>query len=72
MKGGRIQGRQKKKRWEDRPGVFKFPEGGGRQRKIDETGCEVTCGAPKIPVVKGYVKVKKVMQHLNLPVDRTS
>ena len=30
----------------------------GEQRKMEETSCEVTCGAPIAPAVKGWVKVK--------------
>ena len=46
VKGGRGQGRQKKK-WEDnigemdRPGVRQVPEGSGEQGKMEETGCEI-------------------------------
>ena len=36
----------------DRPGVRKVPEGGGEHRKMEETGCEIICGAQKIPAVK--------------------
>ena len=42
----------------DRPGVRLVPEGSGEQRKMAETGCDVICGAPTNPMVKGYVKVK--------------
>ena len=38
--------------------VHQVPEGSGEQRKMEETGCEVICGAPTIPTVKGWVKVK--------------
>ena len=41
----------------DRPGVRQVPEGSGEQRKMEETGCEVICGAPTNPAVKGEVKV---------------
>ena len=37
----------------DRPGVRQLPEGSGEQRKMEETGCEVMCGAPTAHVVKG-------------------
>ena len=37
----------------DRPGVRQVPEGGGEQRKMEETGCEVICGASTTPAVKG-------------------
>ena len=36
----------------DRPGVCQVPEGGGEQRKMEETGCEVICGVPITPPVK--------------------
>ena len=41
----------------DRPGVCHIPEGSGEQRKMEENGCEVTCGAPTTPMVQGQVKV---------------
>ena len=37
--GGQHQGM-------DRPGVRQVPEGSGEQRQMEETGCEVICGAP--------------------------
>ena len=37
----------------DRPGVHRVPESSGEQRKMEETGREVVCGAPTIPEVKG-------------------
>ena len=37
----------------DRPGVRQVPEGSGEQGKIGETGCEIICGAPTTPAVKG-------------------
>ena len=58
VKGGRRQGRQRK-RWEDnikeidRPGVRQVPEGSGEQRKMEETGGEIIRGAPTILAVKG-------------------
>ena len=36
----------------DRPGVRRVPEGGGERRKMEKTGCEITCVAPKTPAVK--------------------
>ena len=47
----------------DRPGVFQVPEGSGEQRKMEETGYEVICGAPTALTVK--VKVNP----LNSAVD---
>ena len=37
----------------DKPGIRQVPEGSGEQRKMEETGHEVICGAPTTPVVKG-------------------
>ena len=37
----------------DRPGVRQVTEGSGEQRKMEETGCEVTFGAPSAVAVKG-------------------
>ena len=37
----------------DRPGVRQAPEGSGEQGKMEETGCEVICGAPTTTEVKG-------------------
>ena len=36
----------------DRPGVHQVPEGSREQRKVEETSCEVICGAPVTPAVK--------------------
>ena len=33
----------------DRPGVRRVPEGSEEQGKMEETGCEIICGAPKDP-----------------------
>ena len=60
-KGGRRQGGQKKEvgrqhQGMDNSGVRQAPEGSGEQSKKEETGCEVICGAPPIPVVKGYLR----------------
>ena len=37
----------------DRPGVRQVPEGSGEQGKIEKTGCEIICGAPKTLAIKG-------------------
>ena len=37
----------------DRPGVCRVPEGSGEPGKMEETGCEIICGAPMTLVVKG-------------------
>ena len=36
----------------DRPGVRHVREGSGEQGKMEETGCEIICGAPTTLVVK--------------------
>ena len=65
VKGGRRQGRQRK-RWErqhqgmDRPGVRQVPEGGGEQGKMEETGCEIICGAPVTLTAKGLMMMMMV------------
>ena len=43
----------------DRPGVRQVPEGSGEQGKLEETGRDVTCGAPTTLAVKGWMKVKE-------------
>ena len=52
VKGGRRQGRQKK-RWEDniRSGVHQVPD--GEQGKMEKTSCEIICGVPTTLPVKG-------------------
>ena len=35
------------------PGVWQVTEGSGEQGKMEESGCEITCGAPTTRVVKG-------------------
>ena len=37
----------------DRPGVHQVAEGSGKQGKMEETGCEIICGAPMTLTVKG-------------------
>ena len=37
----------------DWPGVCHIPEGSGQQGKMEETGCEIICGAPTTLTVKG-------------------
>ena len=44
--GGQYQGM-------DRPGVHQVPGGSGEQGKMEETGCEIICGAPSILAFKG-------------------
>ena len=40
----------------DRPGVRQVPEGSGEQGKMEETGCEIICGAPTTLAVKGSMR----------------
>ena len=37
----------------NKPGVRQVPEGSREQGKMEETGCEIICGAPTTPAVKG-------------------
>ena len=37
----------------DRPGGRQVPEGSGEQGKMEETACEIICGAPTTIAVKG-------------------
>ena len=62
VKGGRRQGRQRK-RCEDniRPGVCQVPEGNGEQGKMVQTGCKIICGAPMILAVKGLMMMMMMM-----------
>ena len=52
------------KRWEDkhqgmdRPGVCQIPEGSGEQGKMEETGCEIICGAPMTLALQGDMMIK--------------
>ena len=39
----------------DRLGVRKVPEGSGEQSKMEETGCEIICGAPTTLAVKRLI-----------------
>ena len=58
VKGGRRQGRQRK-RWEDNIREWTGLEFAKSQRavenreKMEETGCEIICGAPTTLAVKG-------------------
>ena len=39
----------------DRPGARQVPEGSGEQRKMEETFCEIICGAPTTLAIKGLM-----------------
>ena len=46
----------------DRPEVLKVPEGSGEQRRKEETGREIICGAPTTLAVEGQMMVM-MMRH---------
>ena len=48
VRGGRRKGRQRRK--------CQVLEGSVEQKKMEETGCEVICGAPTTLAVKGKMK----------------
>ena len=62
VKGGRRRSRQKK-RWKDniREWIGQVSECSGEQRKMEETGCEIICGAPTSPTVKGWMMMMMMM-----------
>ena len=45
----------------DRLGVRQVPGGSGEQRKMEETGCEIICGAPTTLAVKGLMMMMRMM-----------
>ena len=45
----------------DRPGVSQVSEGSVEQKKMEETGCEIICGAPTTLVVKGQMMLMMMM-----------
>ena len=46
----------------DRRGVRQVPEGSGEQGKMEETGCEIICGASTTLVVKGLMMMNLFWQ----------
>ena len=44
-----------------RPGVRQVPEGSGEQGQMEETGCEIICGAPATVAVKGHLMMMMMM-----------
>ena len=46
----------------DRPGVRQVPEVGGEQEKMEETGCEIICGASATLTVKGQIKLDEIFK----------
>ena len=65
VKGGRRQGRQRK-RWKDNTREWTGLEFPKSQRAVEnraemeETGCEIICGAPTTLVVKGYMMMMMI------------
>ena len=49
-------GRQHQGNGQTWPGVRQVPEGSGDQGEMEETGCEINCGAPTALAVKGQVR----------------
>ena len=47
----------------DRPGVRQVLEGSGEQRKMEETGYEIICGAPTTLAVKGLMMMMMTTLH---------
>ena len=45
----------------DRPGVRQVPGGSEEQGKMEETGCEIICGAPTILAVKEWLIMMMMM-----------
>ena len=45
-----------------RPGVRQVPEGSGEEGKMEETDCEIVCGAPTTLAVKGLIMMMKVSE----------
>ena len=66
VKGGRRQGRQRK-RWEDNIREWTGLEFGKSQRavenrkKMEESGCKIICGAPTTLAVKGLLLLLMMM-----------
>ena len=57
----------------DRPGVRQVPEGSGEQRKMEETGCEISCGAPMTLAIKGLMMmVMMMMMIMIVPLQKPS
>ena len=48
----------------DGPEVHQVLDGSGEQRKMEETGCGIICGAPTTPVIKRWVKLARVSFYL--------
>ena len=66
LRGGRRQGRQRK-RWEDiikewtGLGFGKSPKGSGEQGNMEKIGCKIICGASTTLAVKGLMMLMMMM-----------
>ena len=49
----------------DRPGVRQVPGGSGEQGKMEETSCEIICGAQTTFAVKGKMTMMMMMNLTN-------
>ena len=56
----------------DRPGVRQVSEGGGEQRKMEETGCEIICGASTTLAVKELMMMMMMLMRAKLVSNRIS
>ena len=61
----------------DRPGVCQVPEGSGEQGKMEETGCEIICGAPTMMMMKKMMmmilfqfRLRSALFHVRTPAGR--
>ena len=61
----------------DRPGVRYVPEGSGEQGKMEETGCEIICGAPTMMMMKKMMmmilfqfRLRSALFHVRTPAGR--
>ena len=50
----------------DRPEVRQVPEGSGEQGKMEETGCEIICGAPTTLSVKGRMMMMMMIRPVGI------
>ena len=55
----------------DRPGVRQAQEGSEAQRKMEETGCEIICGAPRTLVVEGQMMTMTITSLLGVPFKKS-
>ena len=49
----------------DRPGVRQVPEGCGEQGEMEETGCEIMCGAPTTLAVRGEMMMMMMIMMMS-------